>query len=53
LDEVHRGLLKQLEKLPKVSGGGSAMDQIYITGRLQTLLTRAEDEAKRLKDEYI
>src|SRR5712692_7940181 len=53
LDVVHGRLMQELEKLPKVSGGGSAMDQIYVTGRLQTLLTRAEDEAKRLKDEYI
>ena len=29
------------------------MDQIYVTTRLQTLLTRAESEAKRLKDEYV
>ena len=28
-------------------------DQVYITGRLQKLLTQAEDEAKRLKDEYV
>ena len=26
---------------------------MYITPRLQKLLTQAEDEAKRLKDEYI
>ena len=30
-----------------------APDQIYITGRLNRLLTQAEDEAKQLKDEYI
>ena len=29
------------------------MDQIYVTPRLQTLLNRAEGEAKRLKDEYV
>ena len=29
------------------------MDQIYVTARLQKLLTQAEDEAKRLKDDYI
>src|SRR5436853_102640 len=53
LELVHQRLAEALDKLPKVSGGGSAMDQIYITDRLQKLLTRAEDEAKRLKDEYI
>src|SRR5260370_473797 len=53
LETVHRRLMQELDKLPKVSGGGAAMDQIYITSRLQSLLTRAEDEAKRLRDEYI
>src|SRR5262245_48287845 len=43
---VHR----ELEKLPKVSGGG---DQAYISGRLNRLLGQSEDEAKRLKDDFI
>ena len=29
------------------------MEQIYVTPRLQSLLTRAEAEAKRLKDDYV
>ena len=29
------------------------MDQVYVTARLQYLLTRAEEEAKQLKDDYI
>ena len=39
--------------MPKVSQSGSAPDQIYITGRLNNLLAQAEDEAKKLKDEYV
>src|SRR5581483_10350896 len=50
---IHRRLIQELDKLPKVSGSGAGMDQIYITARLQKLLTAAENEAKRLKDEYI
>jgi ATP-dependent Clp protease ATP-binding subunit ClpB len=46
---VHR----ELERLPRVSGASSGPDQVYITGRLNRLLTQAEDEAKRLKDDYI
>jgi len=42
---------RELEKLPRVSGGSS--DQIGITGRLNRLLGQAEDEAKKLKDDYI
>src|SRR5947209_12663141 len=53
LDALHRRLTEELNKLPKISGGGQAMDQIYITSRLQKLLNKAEDEAKRFKDEYV
>jgi len=53
LENIHRRLIQELDKLPKVSGSGAGMDQIYITARLQKLLTAAENEAKRLKDEYI
>ncbi len=53
LETVHRRLVQELDKLPKVSGSAAGVDQIYITGRLQKLLTSAEAEAKRLKDEYV
>jgi ATP-dependent Clp protease ATP-binding subunit ClpB len=53
LEGVHRRLIQELDKLPKVSGSGAGMDQIYVTARLQKLMTAAENEAKRLKDEYI
>ncbi len=50
---LDRRLEQEIEKLPKVAGPSGGPDQVYITGRLQQLLTRAEDEAKRLKDEYV
>jgi ATP-dependent Clp protease ATP-binding subunit ClpB len=53
LEAVHRRLTQELDRLPRVSGQGANLEQIYITARLQTLLTKAESEAKRLKDEYI
>ena len=53
LEDAHRRLTEQLDKLPRVSGGAAGTDQIYITSRLQTLLTKAESEAKRLKDDYV
>jgi ATP-dependent Clp protease ATP-binding subunit ClpB len=43
----------ELDRMPKVSGGSTSPDQVYITGRLNRLLTQAEDEAKRLKDEFV
>ena len=53
LEDVHRRLIQDLDKLPKVTGSSAAMDQIYVTARLQKLMTAAENEAKRLKDEYV
>jgi ATP-dependent Clp protease ATP-binding subunit ClpB len=41
-----------LDRLPKVTGAG-ATGQTGITQRLNKLLLRAQDEAKKLKDEYV
>ena len=53
LEDAHRRLSEQLDKLPRVTGSAASMDQVYVTARLQSLLTRAEKEAKQLKDDYI
>jgi len=53
IEALHSRLMQDLDKLPRVSGSATAMDQVYITSRLSQLFNRAEDEAKRLKDEYI
>ncbi len=53
VEGIHRSLEEELSRLPKVSSPTGAADQIYVTGRLQHLFTQAEDEARRLKDEYI
>ncbi len=50
---IARRLESEIEKLPKVSGSSSGPDQIYVTARLNKLITNAEDEARQLKDEYI
>jgi ATP-dependent Clp protease ATP-binding subunit ClpB len=45
---------EELDRLPKVTGpSGGPPDQIHVTGRLNRVLTQAEDEAKKLKDEYL
>ena len=52
--ENFRSQLKiALEKRPKVSGSGAEQDKVYVTPRLNKLVINAEDEANRLKDEYI
>jgi ATP-dependent Clp protease ATP-binding subunit ClpB len=53
IDNLKRRVEQELERMPKVSGPGGTPDQIYITGRLNRLLAQAEDEAKKLKDEYV
>ncbi|MGH8064070.1 MAG: ATP-dependent chaperone ClpB [Candidatus Entotheonellia bacterium] len=53
LDVLKRRVEQELDRLPKVSGPSGGPDQIYVTGRLNRLLTQAEDEAKRLKDQFI
>jgi ATP-dependent Clp protease ATP-binding subunit ClpB len=42
-----------LDRLPKVTGSGMEVGKVYVTEALQATLVRAQDEAKRLKDEYV
>jgi len=53
LDNMKKRVDEELDRMPKVSGPSGTPDQIYVTGRLNELLTKAEDEAKQLKDDYI
>ncbi|MBK8039961.1 MAG: ATP-dependent chaperone ClpB [Verrucomicrobiaceae bacterium] len=39
-----------LAKLPKVTGGSSGL---YLSNEMRELMTKAEDEQKKLKDEYL
>ena len=55
---VHVAGLKQrleeeLDRLPKVSGPSASLDQVYITPRLNLLMSKAEEEAGKLKDQYL
>jgi len=43
---------KLVQKIPRVSGPG-VDGAVYLSGRLNALLSRAEEEARALKDEYI
>ena len=52
---VKKGLDLELDRIPQVTGAGAAAgpEQLYVTQRLSRLFTRAEDEARNLKDDYI
>jgi ATP-dependent Clp protease ATP-binding subunit ClpB len=44
---------EELNRLPRVSGDAASAQGLYVTQRLNKLLVKAQDEAKRLKDEYV
>jgi ATP-dependent Clp protease ATP-binding subunit ClpB len=44
---------RELEKRPKVSGPGIEPGKVFLTNRLGQVFIKAEEEAKRLKDEYV
>ena len=46
-------LRRELEKRPSVSGPGVEAGKIYVTQRFNRLLIKAEEEAKRLRDDYV
>src|SRR5579864_4844768 len=52
-EALKRRLEAELDRMPKVSGPSGGPDQMYVTGRLNRLFAKAEEEARKLKDEYI
>src|SRR6185437_2460040 len=53
VEALRKRVEADLERLPKVAGPSGAPDQVYVSSRLNKLLVEAEDEARKLKDEYI
>ncbi|MET0645060.1 MAG: ATP-dependent chaperone ClpB [Pyrinomonadaceae bacterium] len=52
-ETVRQRVEAELARLPKVSSTSGGVGDVYITSRLNRLLTQAEDEARKLKDEYV
>lgn len=50
---LKNALEQELAKRPRISGGGHESGKIYVSPRLSKLLVNAEDEAAKLKDEYV
>jgi ATP-dependent Clp protease ATP-binding subunit ClpB len=53
VESLTQALEQELARRPRTSGPGVEAGKIYVTQRLQKLMVQAEDEAKRLKDEYV
>ncbi|MBC2868584.1 ATP-dependent chaperone ClpB [Streptomyces mexicanus] len=52
-DQTRATIEAALGRRPRVSGPGASPGQVYLTQRLSKLLDVADQEAKRLKDEYV
>ena len=52
-DRLRAALEAELSRRPRVSGPGAAPGQVNVTQQLARLLDAAEQEAGRLKDEYV
>ncbi len=50
---VKNEIVAALDRIPRVSGPGAEAGKIYVSQRLSRILVDAENEAKRLKDEYV
>ena len=50
---VRDALERELARRPQVRGAAAGPSQTFITQRLSQLLTKAEDEMKALKDEFL
>ena len=53
VEQFTRAVEEEVERRPRVGGPGTEAGKVYVTQRLNQVLVKAEDEAKRLKDEYV
>lgn len=53
VDRLKKRLEEELERKPRVSGPGVEPGKVYVTQRLNQLMVKAQEEAQRLKDEYV
>ena len=53
MPSVRQAVEQALSKLPQVQGAGASPGQLHVTSRLNHVLTKAEDEQRALKDEYL
>lgn len=53
VDSFANSLTNAVNSLPKVTVGGRAQGQVYISSELDRALAESESEAERMKDEYV
>src|SRR5579862_1236567 len=52
-DAMRRRVEDELGRRPRAAGPGHEAGKVYVTQRLNQILVKAQDEAQRLKDEYV
>jgi ATP-dependent Clp protease ATP-binding subunit ClpB len=50
---VRQAVEQALAKLPQIQGAGASPGQLHVASRLSQVLTKAEDEQRTLKDDYL
>jgi len=50
---VRQAVEQALAKLPQVQGAGASPGQLHVASRLSQVLSKAEDEQRALKDDYL
>ena len=50
---VRQAVEQALARLPQVQGAGAGPGQLHVASRLSQILTKAEDEQRALKDDYL
>ena len=50
---VRQAVEQALAKLPQVQGAGASPGQLHIASRLNQVMSKAEDEQRALKDDYL
>jgi ATP-dependent Clp protease ATP-binding subunit ClpB len=53
VDQIRKRVEQELERKPRVSGPGVELGKISLSQRMGKLLVKAQEEAQRLKDEYV
>jgi len=53
VESLRRNIEQELDRVPKVTAPTGEPGQVYITSRLNRILIQAEDESKKLGDEYV
>jgi len=53
VENIKNALEVDLRKRPRISGAGQESGKIFVSQRLSQIMVKAEDEANKLKDEYV